>query len=172
MIILYEIYIWLMKRLDKQVYKVVPLVVIIGLVVIIIPLETVSDFYPVNAQFLKTEADAATPSQTAASNTTVSSNSTRGDLDPILNNLFAAREELSQGDSPSAFDSLNVASSQLFNLTTRLAANDDGKSQELVPLQKRIEWARNNLLRNNFTAALLNLNAADSEFVKLTIKLQ
>jgi hypothetical protein len=102
------------------------------------------------------------------------SNLTRQEINPILGNLFTARNELLRGNSPSALDALNAATSQLFNLTIRMGGNDnkDALSQLLDPLRMPIERARNHLLsNNNITATILNLNIADSEFIKLTLKI-
>lgn len=100
-------------------------------------------------------------------------NLTRQDLDPILNNLFTARGELVQNNSPLAFDALNAATSKLFNLTRIFEATDNqGTVEQLKRLLSKIEGSRDALLRNNnITKAVLNLNAADTEFIKLTLRL-
>jgi hypothetical protein len=119
-------------------------------------------------------AQAVTIGETTDNQTDVTSNLTRKDIDPILDDLFTARDELLRNNSAIAFDALNAASGQLFNLTFRLGANhgDEAISQQIKPLQKRIEMTRDVLLNNdNITAAILKLNSADTEFVKLTLKL-
>jgi hypothetical protein len=114
-----------------------------------------------------------TGDQTTENKTAITGNLTRRDIDPVLNNLFTAREELLRSDSPAAFDALSAATSQLFNLTVRLEDNpDEAISEQLKSLQNKIERARNNLLRNNnITAAVSSLNVADSEFIALALKL-
>ena len=159
-----------MDKLKKPVEGIISSVgALVGFSVLIASIA----FYPEIGVAQATQTGELTRIQTMENKPTFASNLTRQDVDPILNNLFVAREEMVQGNSPSAFDALNAATLQLFNLTVGVGdMEDEAISQLLDPLRKPIERARNHLLQNNnTTAAILNLNAADSEFIKLTLKL-
>ena len=92
---------------------------------------------------------------------------TREDLNPVLDSLFSAREELLRKNSTAAFVKLNDASAALFGLLVNQGKfGNDPNLDKFNALQSRIEWTRAELLTgNNLTGALLNLNAADTEFI-------
>jgi hypothetical protein len=93
-------------------------------------------------------------------------NLTRADLDPILNNLFTARESLLHNNLVSSLDALNNAGKELFKLNLTLTeADGDGAGIQLSPLSKQIEYARVMVLNDNTTAAVRSLNAADTAFI-------
>ena len=85
-------------------------------------------------------------------------------LEPILDKLFSAREQLLRNNNTLAFDELNDASSVIYSLSIKNPTTED----KLKPLLNSIEGARTELLINsNSTAAVINLNGADTEYIKV-----
>lgn len=97
---------------------------------------------------------------------------TREDLQPVLDNLFNAREQLLSDNILGSFDSVNLASSALFRLNSSLANSiRDNYDISLSPLQEQIESARASMLDQNNTLAIKYLNGADTEFIILSQEL-
>jgi hypothetical protein len=95
---------------------------------------------------------------------------TRQDFDPVLDNLFIAREKILRDNLTGAFDAMNLASGELFKLNISLVASSPSDIQ-LYPLQKKIEQVRTSLLRSNGTLAIEYLNGADTQFIILSQEL-
>jgi hypothetical protein len=69
-------------------------------------------------------------------------NLSREELDPLLNHLFKAREELLHDNFILSLDAMNNASAELFRINISLAeAGNKITDVELTPLQRQIEYA-------------------------------
>jgi hypothetical protein len=96
-------------------------------------------------------------------------NLTRESLDPVLNYLFVAREELLRNNPLLSLDAINNAGEELFKINMSLArAENESSDIELTPLHRQIEWARLYVLNNNSTQAIRALNGADTQFIIIT----
>ena len=94
------------------------------------------------------------------------SNLSRGELDPVLNQLFKAREELLHDNLVLSLDAMNNASAELFRINISLAETGNKITEvELTPLQRQIEYARAYVLNTNSSEALRALNGADTQFI-------
>lgn len=97
---------------------------------------------------------------------------TRQDLQPVLDNLFNAREHLLGDNITGSFNAVSLASGALFKLNSSLAASSPAESEiSLSPLQRQIESARSSLLNQNSTLAIKYLNNADIQFILLSQEL-
>jgi hypothetical protein len=110
----------------------------------------------------------AKTNQSSEDNVETLTNLTRQNLDPILDNLFSAREGLLQNNLASTFDALSAAASQLFKLKEGLAGGEGDSADKLNPLQRQVEFARSVMLNDkNTTVVLRHINAADTKFIEL-----
>ena len=124
-----------------------------------------------NTTMIDQSIEKAENAQNLSSSNKTPSSLTRQDLNPLLNNLFKARELLLNNNITGSFDSVNLASGELLRLNISLATSDSGTKIHLYPLQSQIESARSSLLNNNSTLAIKYLNNADTQFVILTQQL-
>lgn len=98
-----------------------------------------------------------TPAETA--------NMTAADFNVVSNNLIAARQAILNNDSVSAFNTINTAGSDLFQLSQNAAGGDEKLFKQIVkqlrPVQNNIDNTRDALLEQNGTQAIRSLNNAD-----------
>lgn len=110
--------------------------------------------------------------QTSEDNVETMTNLTRQNLDPVIDNLFSAREGLLQNNLVSTFDALSAAASQLFKLKEGLTGGEGDSADKLNPLQRQVEFARSVMLNDkNTTVVLRHINAADTKFIELAQEL-
>jgi CHASE3 domain sensor protein len=88
-------------------------------------------------------------------------NVTAEDLDPIEDNLLAAREALQGKFNQTAFNLLSDVNNDLFRMV-RLAGPDSAAvMQELQPMQTAIDSAQDAIRNNDIAKALQDLGSAD-----------
>jgi hypothetical protein len=81
---------------------------------------------------------------------------TEPEIDAIKNNLLAAQKELEYGDTISAFDELNAASSNLFKISLKHEKHDVQQiNKDFRPLLNWIDLARIELMINTISQRLL-----------------
>src|ERR687898_2752196 len=100
----------------------------------------------------------------------LSANLTQGDFDLLTQDLTEARQALDNNDTTTLLDELNSASGELFQVTSRQfdPAHVEAMTQEFNPLQTHIDQAQEAALKDEHTKTLEELNAAESELLKIT----
>ena len=100
----------------------------------------------------------------------LSANLTQGDFESLRQDLTDARQALENNDTTTVLDELNSASGELFQVTSRQfdPAHVEAMTQEFNPLQTHIDQAQEAALKDEHTKTLEELNAAESELLKIT----
>jgi hypothetical protein len=100
----------------------------------------------------------------------LSANLTQGDFESLKQDLTDARQALDNNDTTTLLDELNSASGELFQVTSRQfdPAHVEAMTQEFNPLQTHIDQAQEAALKDEHTKTLEELNAAESELLKIT----
>src|SRR5215216_746866 len=100
----------------------------------------------------------------------LSANLTQGDFESLKQDLTDARQALENNDTATVLDELNSASGELFQVTSRQfdPAHVEAMTQEFNPLQTHIDQAQEAALKDEHTKTLEELNAAESELLKIT----
>jgi hypothetical protein len=100
----------------------------------------------------------------------LSANLTQGDFESLKQDLTDARQALENNDTTTVLDELNSASGELFQVTSRQfdPAHVEAMTQEFSPLQTHIDQAQEAALKDEHTKTLEELNAAESELLKIT----
>ena len=114
--------------------------------------------------------------QTIANQTGIaalSANLTQSDFESLKQDLTEARQALENNDTTTLLDELNSASGELFQVTSQQfdPAHVEAMTQEFNPLQNHIDQAQEAALKDEHTKTLEELNAAESELLKITQKL-
>jgi hypothetical protein len=114
--------------------------------------------------------------QTSANQTgtaALSANLTQSDFESLKQDLTEARQALENNDTTTLLDELNSASGELFQVTSQQfdPAHVEAMTQEFNPLQTHIDQAQESALKDEHTKTLEELNAAESELLKITQKL-
>ena len=100
----------------------------------------------------------------------LSANLTQGDFKSLKQDLTDARQALENNDTATVLDELNSASGELFQVTSRQfdPAHVEAMTQEFNPLQTHIDQAQEAALKDEHKKTLEELNAAESELLKIT----
>jgi hypothetical protein len=100
----------------------------------------------------------------------LSANLTQGDFESLKQDLTDARQALENNDTATVLDELNSASGELFQVTSRQfdPAHVEAMTQEFNPLQTHIDQAQEAALKDEHKKTLEELNAAESELLKIT----
>ena len=100
----------------------------------------------------------------------LSANLTQGDFESLKQDLTDARQALENNDTTTVLDELNSASGELFQVTSRQfdPAHVEAMTQEFNPLQTHIDQAQEAALKDEHKKTLEELNAAESELLKIT----
>ena len=132
--------------------------------------------------------DATAQNQTAATNQTATTNQTaapstanitRGDFNPIRDNINEARVALFNNDTDISYEFLSTAGNEIFDLTQitedEVAADEPPVNQttieQLMVVQESLDNAKSSLSNNDNSKALNDINSADAELLKITLKL-
>jgi hypothetical protein len=100
----------------------------------------------------------------------LSANLTQGDFESLKQDLTDAHQALENNDTATVLDELNSASGELFQVTSRQfdPAHVEAMTQEFNPLQTHIDQAQEAALKDEHKKTLEELNAAESELLKIT----
>jgi hypothetical protein len=100
----------------------------------------------------------------------LSANLTQGDFESLKQDLTNARQALENNDITTLLDELNSASGELFQVTSQQfnPAHVEAMTQEFNPLQTHIDQAQEAALKDEHKKTLEELNAAESELLKIT----
>ena len=100
----------------------------------------------------------------------LSANLTQGDFESLKQDLTDAHQALENNDTTTVLDELNSASGELFQVTSRQfdPAHVEAMTQEFNPLQTHIDQAQEAALKDEHKKTLEELNAAESELLKIT----
>src|SRR5918996_4748903 len=100
----------------------------------------------------------------------LSANLTQGDFELLTQDLTEARRALDSNDTTTVLDELNSASGELFQVISRQfdPVHVEAMTQEFSPLQTHLDRAQEGALKDNYTMTLEELNAAESELLKIT----
>ena len=97
---------------------------------------------------------------------------TLADFNAVTNNLITARQGMLSNETVSAYNALNSASNDLFQLSQNAAGDDENLVKQIIkqfrPVQTNIDNARDALRDNNSTQALRFLNSADLRLLDIT----
>ena len=115
----------------------------------------------------------STESQTSANQTGTaaqSANLTQGDFESLKQDLTEARQALQNNDTTTVLDELNSASGELFQVISNQfdPVHVEAITQEFNPLQTHIDQAQEEALKGEQARTLEELNAAESELLKIT----
>jgi hypothetical protein len=99
-----------------------------------------------------------------------SANLTQGDFELLRQDLTEARQALESNDTTTLLDELNSASGELFQIISRQfdPAHVEAITQEFSLLQTHIDQAQEEALKDDDARTLEELNAAESELLKIT----
>jgi hypothetical protein len=113
------------------------------------------------ASYRQNASGQTTQGETAAAN----ANMTRADFNSVTENLITARQAILNNDSVSAFNAINTAGSDLFELSQNAAVGNETITKKLVselrPVQNGLGNTRDALRDNNSTQALRSLNSVE-----------
>jgi hypothetical protein len=113
------------------------------------------------ASYSQTASGQTTQGETAAAN----ANMTRADFNSVTDNLITARQAILNNDSLSAFNAINTAGGDLFELSQNAAVGNETITKKLVselrPVQNALGNTRDALRDNNSTQALRSLNSVE-----------
>jgi hypothetical protein len=100
----------------------------------------------------------------------LSANLTQDDFESLKQDLTDARRALENNDTTTVLDELNSVSGELFIITSQQfdPAHVEAITQQFEPLQTHIDQAQEAALKNEHTKMLEELNAAESELLKIT----
>jgi hypothetical protein len=123
--------------------------------------------------------DATAQNQTAATNQTAApstANTTRGDFNPVRDNINSAREALFNNDTDISYDFLSTAGNEIFDLTQitedEVAADEPSVNQTMVEqlrvVKEKLDNAQSSLSNNDNPKALQEINSADAELLIVT----
>jgi hypothetical protein len=195
--ITYSPSITIMCRRRKQKYPVVLLfVIVISSVLILIALLEGNRVFQITSGQQENQQNVINTSNTASNQTSImtnqsgalidsiqnqtienqtgtaalSANLTQGDFESLKQDLSEARQALENNDTTTVLDELNSASGELFIITSQQfdPAHVEAMTQEFDPLQTHLDQAQEAALKNEHTRMLEELNAAESEVLKIT----
>ena len=100
----------------------------------------------------------------------LSANLTQDDFVSLKQDLSDARRALENNDTTTVLNELNSASGELFIITSQQfdPAHVEAMTEQFDPLQTHIDQAQETALKNEHTKILEELNAAESELLKIT----
>jgi hypothetical protein len=100
-------------------------------------------------------------------------NLTQTDFESITVDLADARQALQNNDTSGVLDELSSASEELFQVISGQFDPDHmaAITEQFKPLQTHIDQARADVLKNDHTKTLEEINSADSELLKITQEL-
>jgi hypothetical protein len=100
-------------------------------------------------------------------------NLTQTDFESITVDLAEARQALQNNDTSGVLDELSSASEELFQVISGQFDPDHmaAITEQFKPLQTHIDQARADVLKNDHTKTLEEINSADSELLKITQEL-
>jgi hypothetical protein len=99
-----------------------------------------------------------------------SANLTQGNFELLKQDLTEARQALQNNDTTTVLDELNSASGELFQVISNQfdPVHVEAITQEFNPLQTHIDQAQEEALKGEQARTLEELNAAESELLKIT----
>jgi hypothetical protein len=99
-----------------------------------------------------------------------SANLTQSDFELLKQDLTEARQALQNNDTTTVLDELNSASGELFQVISNQfdPVHVEAITQEFNPLQTHIDQAQEEALKGEQARTLEELNAAESELLKIT----
>ena len=111
--------------------------------------------------------------QTSANQTgtaALSANLTQSDFESLKQDLTEARQALENNDTTTLLDELNSASGELFQVISNQfdPVHVEAITQEFNPLQTHLDQAQEEALKGEQMRTLEELNAAESELLKIT----
>ena len=117
-----------------------------------------------------------TQNQTMANQTgtaAISANLTQSDFDLLRQDLTEARQALENNDTTTILDELSSASGELFQVISRQfdPTHVEALTQEFSLLQTHIDQAQEEALKGDQARTLDELNAAESELLKIALML-
>jgi hypothetical protein len=100
----------------------------------------------------------------------LSANLTQGDFESLKQDLSDARQALENNDTTTVLDELNSASGELFIITSQQfdPAHVEAMTQQFDPLQTHLDQAQEAALKDEHAKMLEELNAAESELLRIT----
>jgi hypothetical protein len=100
----------------------------------------------------------------------LSANLTQGDFESLKQDLSDARQALENNDTTTVLDELNSASEELFIITSQQfdPAHVEAMTQQFDPLQTHLDQAQEAALKDEHAKMLEELNAAESELLRIT----
>jgi hypothetical protein len=100
----------------------------------------------------------------------LSANLTQADFESLKQDLTEARQALENNDTTAILDELNSASGELFQVISNQfdPVNVEGITQEFDPLQTHIDQAQEEALKGDRARTMEEVNAAESELLKIT----
>jgi ABC-type branched-subunit amino acid transport system ATPase component len=100
----------------------------------------------------------------------LSANLTQGDFELLKQDLTEARQALENNDTTTVLDELNSASGELFQVISNQfdPVQVEAITQEFNQLQTHIDQAQEEALKDEQARTLEELNAAESELLKIT----
>ena len=111
--------------------------------------------------------------QTSANQTgtaALSANLTQSDFESLEQDLTETRQALENNDTTTVLDELNSASGELFQVISNQfdPVHVEAITQEFNPLQTHLDQAQEEALKGEQMRTLEELNAAESELLKIT----
>ncbi|MGA7542336.1 MAG: hypothetical protein WBW34_04660 [Nitrososphaeraceae archaeon] len=103
----------------------------------------------------------------------LSANLTQGDFELLRQDLTEVRQALENNDTTTILDELNSASGELFQVISRQfdPTHVEALTQEFSLLQTHIDQAQEEALKGDQARTLDELNAAESELLKIALML-
>ena len=118
-----------------------------------------------------TNATATISNQTgsaAGNQTNTMGDLTQEDFNTLTDNLNAARESIQENDPAGAVGELGSAETELNTLMTQVGGEDSPGGQQLVIVRTHIDMAEEASGNSDTLKASQEINAADTELVKIT----
>ena len=159
------------RMLQKEMHFTVLYIVLTASSVSLAAIETSLGGFPLQAATAQNQT--AATNQTAAPTTT---NITRGEFNPVIDNINLAREALFNNDTDISYAHLSTAGNEIFDLTQitedEVAADEPPVNQtmaeQLKVVQEHLDNAQSSMRNNDNSKALEDINSADTELVKIT----
>jgi hypothetical protein len=120
------------------------------------------------SQVNQTSANQTSANQTGTA--ALSANLTQSDFESLEQDLTETRQALENNDTTTVLDELNSASGELFQVISNQfdPVHVEAITQEFNPLQTHLDQAQEEALKGEQMRTLEELNAAESELLKIT----
>jgi hypothetical protein len=143
-------------------------IVISSLLAIAASISGLTNFEAFGQQPNATNATATISNQTGASDNQTMGVLTQEDFNTLTDNLNAARESIQENDPAGAVGELGSAETELNTLMTQVGGEDSPGGQQLVIVRTHIDMAEEASGNSDTLKASQEINAADTELVKIT----